>query len=294
MGMTRRVAGLLAVGLLAATGCKPGLKSSGGTDSTRGAFSTSGDKPELAASKKAGEDFLAALKDGKAGPDKLTVGLKKALTDKLVFPKEKELGYSDSDAEKWLAEQGKGLTATALDTLVLSPSADRASIRGTLTTDKGKDVFALRLAKQDGGWLVERWHRGPGVRAGMPHEKPADELLWARELALDFLDDLLSGDRKATAALMAPTLKAKLAKPVFSDDEKVGYSALDLDKWLASAAEGLKTYTVTSQTLAAGGTSADFAGEFSDGKLTVPFKLSAAPEKGEWLVSAIETGLKGK
>jgi hypothetical protein len=302
MGTTNRlVAAVLFAGLLAAApGCKKPAGSSaasGGPGPESGGSPSGPGAPTKVPVSEIAESFLSDLKDGKADPARLTVDLKKRVSGKLVYPEEKERGYSDSDAAKWLALLGDGVTDSDVEEVVLSPSGDRASVRGVLranrTSPKGgespvKEAFAMRMVKEGSTWLVDRFHRGPAARTGLPKGDAAPELRWARESALDFLDSLLAGDRKAAAECMAPGLKAKVAKPVFSDDEKLGYSPTSLDKWLTSVAGGKKSYAITSQRMAAGDASAEFAGELSDGKKPTPFTIHVAPEKGAWVVSGFE------
>lgn len=246
--------------------------------------------------------FLRDLGQGAAKPDALTVPFLKAVGKPLVFPSDKEKGYSADNAGTWLKRAGDAVSFGL--PLKQDQVGDAVFVSGTFTgprlgTDPTKTgTYCLRLAKDAGAWKVD-WLSLTSADAG-PVTAPQTPEGVAQAFALSAFVGLaadatgLARDERGLAlgAALSPELRAKLAPP-FEQDRAAG---LDFNPGKL----------VTECVKVGGGTAAFAAARAADGptfavELTKPagkkaytVKLVRGPGPHEWLVAELtETAAKG-
>lgn len=224
------VVGIVGCGRSASTG-KVGSTTSSGTSPSRQAAST------MATARQAAEAFVQSIQAGNPQADQLTADYKKVIAEPGLAA-ERELGYSDSGAVKWLtAFSGRKF---ALDPKPIFDTAEAAGFRGTITGGEADRSFSLRLLKNKAGWLVD-WF-GPVGPAGVA--VPASSSPAAGFAAAAFLDAVVARADELAIGMLTPEAKAKHGPP-FASDQARGYNQGILRRQLDELRAGATNYNLT-------------------------------------------------
>jgi hypothetical protein len=237
----------------------------------------------LAKAKSEAEAFLKTLCSGdtKAASAKIAADFKKEQFPPF-YPDEKQVGYSESDAQKYFQTMAKGLSNPTFRTQVLSPDGKQASFRGQLAGEKPA-MFAIRLVKQGNEWLVSRFAVAGVLAYGVPKDDGNAELSWIRETALDFLESMIGSDEEhaMTMSEMTPAFKKRLPSPSIIDPE-LGYAKRDVRNWLNGQRKDVTGFVISMQELDPKGRK--FTGELTGTGKAKPFTLWVVQSDGKWLV----------
>jgi hypothetical protein len=233
------------------------------------------------------EAFLKTLCSGdvKAASAKVAVDFKKEFFPPF-YDDEKKLGYSESDAQKYLQAATKGLSNPTFRTQVLAPDGKQASFRGQLAGEKPA-MFAIRMVKQGNDWQVSRFAVTGVLAYGVPKNDGNAELTWIRETALDFLELMIGGGDEQTMTMseMTPEFKKRLPSPSVAD-AGLSYAKKDVRKWLNDERKDVTGFVISMQELDPNGRK--FTGELTGLGKPKPFALWVVQSDGKWLVDNFE------
>jgi hypothetical protein len=244
--------------------------------------------PQPRDAKLAAIQFLDMLGSGnEKAVELVAVSFRKQLSGLLFFPEDKQLGYSNSDASKYLQKQFNMASAARIRSESQAPSGREVVFRGDL---EGKDpmTFALRISLINGKWLVSRFTTANTLQAAVPTNASDPELAWARESAVDYLQSWLGGEREnytVPLAMMTEEMKSKLPSPTVHDTG-LTYAKKDVRNWLNTQREGVAGYSISSQSM--DGAMAVFQGELTTKEKHRPFRLALRQDGGEWKIDACD------
>jgi hypothetical protein len=244
---------------------------------------------------KAQREFLSALVQGNAKHDVLSTAFAKVVGKPLLFPGDKEKGYSPDEATNWLKRAGDGISIGL--PLKQQQAGEVVYIRGSITGPRlGKDAsktggYSLRMVKEGGAWKVD-WLSLTSVDITAAPVPPTPEAVAQEFAAVAFMETVadLNGmprDDRAPliAAAMTPELRGKWAPP-FGQDTQQGY---DYNPGKIN----------TEATKIGGGTSALSASRVGDlpefkveltkpaGKVAYTVRLAKGAGQNQWLVSEV-------
>ncbi|MCS6865176.1 MAG: hypothetical protein RMJ56_13410 [Gemmataceae bacterium] len=302
--------GLLATaaGLVALSGCgKPTPRSTTNPDTpnpseTPTTKPTSNDSPQPSppttlrpvepSASEAQTAFLRDLIGGQADATRLSQGFVRVVGKPLVFPDDKKLGYSPSNATSWLKAVGEGLTLGA--ELQRQQAGDVVFFRGSVSGPRfGKEPgttggYSLRMVREQGTWKVD-WlslssaEMPPRPAATTPVQAAQDFVVTA---FLETVCDLHGLTRQQRAPLIAATLAPELRTqwaPPFEQDLKDGYDynpgKIGLEA--VKIGGGTSTFTFTRS-----GDAPEFHAELTKpaGKKNYLIKLTPGNSPMEWRV----------
>jgi hypothetical protein len=230
--------------------------------------------------KQFGEEFLKAVTEGKATPDQLTVGFKKAAFPTPKFESEAKLGYSDTEAARWLKKPGNPGYNAPTETVRTKPEA-YSVLTGTVKVADRTENYLLRVVKDKstGKWKIDWFQQTTGTAtppAGDTDAAPAQDAVQG------FLDNLIGGDLTLASALVSTNLKAKMASPLPSD--KTPYNESHFNAQLKDRRELFKGYTLGNPK----GSGNEYTFEVK-APATQPlnFKVVKDDKTGTWLVDGI-------
>jgi hypothetical protein len=232
---------------------------------------------------------------GNAKADMLSTAFRKVVGKPLLFPGDKEKGYSPDEAANWLKRVGDGVGIGL--PLKQQQAGDVVYIRGSITGPRlGKDAsktggYSLRMVREAGAWKAD-WLSLTSVDVTAAPVPPTPEAVAQEFAAVAFMEAVadLNGmprdDRpQLIAAALTPELRTKWAPP-FDQDKQQGY---DYNPGMIN----------THATKIGGGTSALTASRVGDlpefrveltkprGKEAYTVRLVRGPGPHEWLVNEI-------
>jgi hypothetical protein len=243
--------------------------------------------PALSDAKLTAVQFLDALGSEKPeAVERTSIAFRKQITSTLFFGHEKTLGYSDSDALKFLNKQFNNSSSAVIRSEAKSPSGYEVVFRGVLD---GKDpmTFSLRVAKDGETWKVTRFASSYNRQSVVPKAPAPAELAWARESALDFLESCLGMDRDYTLAMaiMTDGLMSRLPSPTVHDTG-LTYAKKDVRNWLNLVRNGVTGFSIDNEAGNSG--VASFNGHLIEQTKNKPFHLSLRHDGNEWKVEQFD------
>ena len=244
---------------------------------------------------KAAEDFISAMNQGAAKADALSAAFVKAVGKPLVFPSDKEKGFSADAATSWLRKVGDGVSINL--PLFRKQAGDLVYIRGSISGPRlGKEAgktgsYCLRLLKEAGAWKVD-WLSLSSVDEVAPAPLSTPEAAAQGFAVAAFAETVadLNGmpkDERAPviAAALAPALRAAWAAP-FDQDKAQGYdySPGKLGTEATRIGGGTTAFTATRV-----GDLPEFKVELTKpaGKKTYVVKLVKGAGPNEWLIADV-------
>lgn len=223
------------------------------------------------------EEFLKAVTEGKADPDQLTVRFKKIAFSTPKFEAEEKLGYSDTEAARWLKKAGNPGYQAPTEIARTKPEP-HSVLTGTVKAGDTTENYLLRVVKnkETGKWMVDWFQQ----TSGTPSTPAGDvDSALAQDTVQFFLDNLVSGDLFLASALVSTNLKAKLAPPLYAD--KTLFHEGFFDAQLKSRKGPFKGYTIGNPK----GSGNEYTFEVKAGT-SAPrlFKVVKDDKSGLWLV----------
>ncbi len=246
--------------------------------------------------------FLGALIQGTASPDALSKTFLQVIGKPLLFPGDKEKGYSVTEAASWLKRTGESVNN-------FTPSHDQHQvgdvvfIRAALTTRSKKKSepggYSLRLVKEGSGWKVD-WFSLTSVdpdKIAFPPATTPDAIAQGFVLAA-FIGSVTADptvfpatDRASLiSAALTEDLRKKWAEPFASDvAEGRDYNPGKINTEAVKVGGGTTAITVTRA-----GEQPEFKVELTKptGKTSYVVKLVKGAGPAEWRVSEV-TETKG-
>jgi hypothetical protein len=275
---------LAIIALAAVLGCnsrQPGTGGSTGTGTTGAAVADAGPP-----SRQDAEQFLVALRDRTATPAQLTPTFRTAIAPP-VTDEDKKLGYSQANAQEWLAQ----FRDTKFPVMEETKFGNAIVLRGRAEFPTKKEAFALRLVRDGNGykvdWLQHSEHLSMGITS------PADsDLAAAQDGVRNMLDLMLGSNIKDAQLLMTLEWKKRLSPlpPDAKPKDGLEYDPGFLVPALRNVVFGATAYSLTDPKLDPSKETASFVVDFEvDGK-KVPHTVKANKDRatGWWLVSGFD------
>ncbi len=237
------------------------------------------------AATKAATDLLTAVKDGKATPTLLTVEFKKLIAAP-TSEADKAVGYSDWETGHWLKDQATKVGTTNVtvseinaDTVIVTASPP------TVTPPVGRTV--ARMVKVGANLQLDWLHVAPAGSTDLPLTGSSAGVA-GNLIATAFLDNNIQKQSGVLAKLLTPALKKRLAPPLDSIDESLGYNRGILSIKFTNFRDTATSYTVVSN---ANHTNANDMTFTYTGELIAPggnrkftLKLTRGSPPDSWLV----------
>jgi hypothetical protein len=276
---------LAMIALAAVIGCnshQPGTGSSTSSGTTGAAVADAGPPTRQDA-----DQFFVALRDRTATPMQLTKPFCAAIAPPLT-DEDKKLGYSQANAQEWLAQ----FRDTKFPVMEETKFGNAIVLRGRAEFPTKKEAFALRLVRDGNGykvdWLQHSEHLSMGIAS------PADpDLAAAQDAVRNMLDLMLGSNIKDAQLLMTLDWKKRLSPlpPDAKAKDGLEYDPGFLVPALRNVVFGATAYTLSDGKLDPSRETANFVVDFEvDGK-KVPHTVKATKDSasGRWLVAGFDS-----
>lgn len=190
------------------------------------------------------DSFLKALTEGKTA---VAAQMLSSEFKKLWFPPfyddEQKVGFSDSEAAKWLEGIVNGATGFKVDRAVGSPIGMTVARQGRLT-GTGETRFTLWTSPGPTDAMQVVRFRSTTAIASLPQEPLSAGQAWAMETAVSFLDAFVGGEPRFASEDLSDGMKRRLPSPSIHDPGKE-YAEKDVRAWIQELRKGLTGYSIS-------------------------------------------------